>query len=65
MSVVAREFSNFFSSPEVLAKQPSYFKTDVWSLGCLLYYMATQALPWDHSTRAKKLDKIEYYLEKE
>ena len=40
-----------FASPEVLKDEIVTFKSDVWSLGCLLYFMVTKKEPWEKNTR--------------
>lgn len=37
----AREYSICYAGPEVLRKEQSKFKSDIWSLGCVLYFMCT------------------------
>jgi NIMA (never in mitosis gene a)-related kinase len=36
----------YYASPEVWKDQPYDFKSDVWSLGCVLYEMAAQRPPF-------------------
>jgi serine/threonine protein kinase len=49
--LVARELSENFAPPEIHKEENASFKSDVWSLGCLLYFMATKIEPWDKKSR--------------
>ena len=53
-----------YTSPEVIKRQPFDFKIDIWSLGCLLHYMACLQPPFmvttedpHEDTRAKESRK--------
>ena len=35
-----------YCSPEIIAKKPHNSKTDVWSLGIVLYTMLTRRMPF-------------------
>jgi eukaryotic-like serine/threonine-protein kinase len=53
--IKAREGSLCFSSPEVVKEEQSYIESDIWSLGCVLYFMATKCNPWKKETRLNPL----------
>jgi serine/threonine protein kinase len=55
---MVRELSINFASPEILGKQEPDFKSDVWSLGCVLYFMVTGCNPWEESSRNEKSDSV-------
>lgn len=57
-----REMSENFASPELFYDKNASYKSDVWSLGCLLYFMVTKAEPWDKKTRKDPLIDIIFYL---
>lgn len=38
--------SPFAMSPEIINKQPYDFRTDIWSLGVTLYYLAFRRYPF-------------------
>lgn len=40
----------FFASPEMLARQPYSFQSDVWQLGITLYQFATLTFPYEGNT---------------
>ncbi len=62
-TVVARQLTKTFAAPEVLDEnlKPDY-KSDVWSLGCVLYFMVIAIKPWDKSTRSKPLKNVDSYI---
>ena len=39
----------YYASPEVWMEKPYNGKSDIWSLGCVLYEMATQRPPFSAS----------------
>jgi serine/threonine protein kinase len=41
MSLSVHELTMAYASPESLNGDPPVFKSDVWSLGCLFYFMVT------------------------
>lgn len=43
-----------FAAPELLQSQPYSFKCDVWSAGCIIYFLAVRKLPFF----AKKVTQI-------
>lgn len=44
----------FYASPEVWKKKPYDQKSDIWSLGCLLYEMVTLKAPF----RSQNMDQL-------
>jgi NIMA (never in mitosis gene a)-related kinase len=44
----------YYASPEVWRDQPYDFKSDVWSLGCILYEMTALRAPF----QAKDMDEL-------
>lgn len=39
-----------YKSPETLLKEPSDFKSDIWSLGCILYHLLSGYMPFPGSS---------------
>jgi serine/threonine protein kinase len=58
------ELSANFSSPEILNKEEPDFKSDVWSLGCILYFITAGVNPWEDSSREESSDSIIDYMKK-
>lgn len=52
-----------FAPPEVHNDEIVSFKSDVWSLGCLLYFMVTKIKPWEKNSRKLPLSSVRLYLE--
>ena len=44
----------FFAAPEVWKQRPYDFKADIWSIGCIAYYMACQKMPF----QVKNMDEL-------
>ena len=43
-----------YKAPEILLRQPSDFKSDIWSLGCILYDLICGEMPFVGSS----VDKV-------
>lgn len=53
----------YYASPEVWKDKPYDFKSDVWSIGCITYEMASLTLPFqaqDMQSLFKKITRGEY-----
>ena len=51
--------SPFYAPPEIISNQPyDGKKSDVWSLGVVLYTLVTGALPWQESNQAQLFRQI-------
>jgi NIMA (never in mitosis gene a)-related kinase 1/4/5 len=48
----------YYCSPEVWKDLPYDFKSDIWSLGCVLYEMITQLPPFRASTMKGLFTKV-------
>ena len=48
----------YYCSPEVWKDQPYDFKSDIWSLGCVLYEMITHLPPFRASTMKGLYTKV-------
>ena len=48
----------YYLSPELCAEKPYNHKTDIWSLGCVLYELLTYKHPFDAKTIASLMLKI-------
>ena len=48
----------YYLSPEICANKPYNFKTDIWSLGCVLYEMASLKKPFLASTQTLLNKKV-------
>ena len=46
----------YYASPEVWKDQPYDYKSDMWSLGCVLYEMINLTKPF--ATHSEKMKKI-------
>ena len=60
--MIIREHSPFFSPPEYFEDEEPHFKSDVWSLGCLLYFMVSGLNPWEDETRISTCKSVRQYL---
>ncbi len=47
-----------YSSPEVVKSEEFDTRTDIWSLGCIIYEMCTFSLPFVSTTERSLIDKI-------
>jgi serine/threonine protein kinase len=56
------KYSAFFSPPEYFEDEEQNFKSDVWSLGCLLYFIVTDMNPWEDETRISIFNNVRQYL---
>ena len=45
-----------YKAPEIILKEPSDFKSDIWSLGCILYEQLSGEMPFLGST-IKEIEK--------
>ncbi len=48
----------YYLSPEIVQNQPYSFKSDIWSLGVLLYEMCCLKMPYDANSLADLTLKI-------
>jgi NIMA (never in mitosis gene a)-related kinase len=48
-----------FTAPEILEGDSPTFKSVVWSLGIMLYYMSTFRVPYDDSNKYAIIEKME------
>ena len=48
----------YFASPEIWEDKPYSFKSDIWSIGCILYQMAALEMPF----RGKNIKEVYYNL---
>ena len=46
-----------YVSPEILQKVEYDFKTDIWSLGCVIYAMCCSCLPFDSDDKQEAINK--------
>ena len=50
----------YFASPEIWEDKPYSFKSDIWSIGCILYQMAALEMPF----QGKNIKEVYYNLKK-
>ena len=50
----------YFASPEIWEDKPYSFKSDIWSIGCILYQMAALNMPF----QGKNIKEVYYNLKK-
>lgn len=48
----------YYISPEIVDNKPYSFKTDIWSLGVILYEMCTLSVPFDANSLPALARKI-------
>lgn len=48
----------YYSSPEIWDQVPYSYKSDLWSLGCLVYEMTAQRVPFDADNVYQLMKKI-------
>ena len=48
----------YYASPEVWSEEPYNYKSDVWSLGCILYEMAVLKPPFRADTPERLYKKV-------
>jgi NIMA (never in mitosis gene a)-related kinase len=48
----------FYISPEICRKQEYGFKSDIWSLGCVLYEMCERSVPFKSTKNQELFQKI-------
>jgi len=48
----------YYLSPEICEEKPYCSKTDVWSMGCVLYELCTYKHPFDAQTQVGLFNKI-------
>ena len=53
------EQSFCFTPPEILEGDQPTFKSVLWSLGIMLYYLATMKVPYEDSNKFAMLEKME------
>ena len=58
-----REFSLPFISQELLEKNFLIFKGDVWSLGCVVYFIISGAVLSEKGSREKSCKNIKLYIQ--
>ena len=56
-SIIKRAGTVAFMAPEVLAEQPTEFKSDIWSLGIILYTLLVSHLPFTSDLYTEKNQK--------
>ena len=49
-----------FMAPEVVLNEPSDFKSDIWSLGVILYALIDSGVPFSGSDRETTTQSIVY-----
>ena len=47
-----------YSSPEVVNSQEYDTRTDIWSLGCIIYELCTFMMPFNSTNERSLIDKI-------
>ena len=62
-SIIKRAGTVAFMAPEVLAEQPTDFKSDIWSLGIILYTLLVSHLPFTSDLYTEKNQKELLQLE--
>lgn len=55
-SKLSRSGTPAFSSPEQLRAGLSTHRSDIWSIGCILYHLLNGRLPFTGSTRAEIIE---------
>lgn len=48
----------YYMSPEIVSDQPYTHKSDIWSLGCIIYELCKLAPPFDAKTQWSLIEKI-------
>ena len=56
-SIIKRAGTVAFMAPEVLAEKPTDFKSDIWSLGIIMYTLLVSHLPFTSDLYTEKRQK--------